>query len=483
MTEFEIAVGIPNAGRAREAVAFVEAIPGLSGGAFSDCDVGASGFLVVCVVRFRVATLGPVEQRLRFWAHQVGATLREKLEPRAAVQSGKTSSWSLTPVRAQLPGCAETVHACSASDLGKTVGELVAKAYPDASSHDALAVSLDLRQRLDGVIYDVGESTLFVATTVAPPTGDSVPLRLRLPDDSVVREDGIVVATPAAGERGPGEPAGYVLRLARTSERAIEAFERRSGPPDPIPKRRAPRHPFCARARLVATPAGDPPGSASLASTRSWRGPGELARDNLENISQGGSFVRTSTRLPMGTAVILDFELSAGSWLTAPAVVVYANDHGVGLQFKLNAAGDAAIHEVIDRITSQRRHALVVDDDRLTREMLGDELTQRGFEVFMSADGMQALQLVSEELLSLDLLVTDLVMPVMDGGDLIRRIRVAGGETDLAIVVITGDVTPELEKLLTGLGADAVLKKGLGAGLIAAAAEDSIRTKELQRES
>jgi CheY-like chemotaxis protein len=475
--EFEFAVGISNTARASEAAAFIEAIPALSEGAFSDCDVGASGFLVACVVRFRVATLGPVEQRLRFWAHQVGATLRE----RPAGQPGKTSSWSLTPVRAPLAGCAETVNACAAGDLGRTVGELVAKAYPDAASHDSLAVALDLRQRLDGVIYDLRESTLFVATTVAPPIGDTVPLRLRLLDGSVVREDGVVVATPAAGERGPGDPAGYVLRLAGTSQAAIEAFERRSGPPDPIPKRRAPRHPFWARARLVES--SDPSAHAALASTRTWNGPGELAKDNLENISQGGSFVRTSTRLPLGTPVVLDFEVSPGRWLTAPAMLVYANDRGVGVQFKLNAAGDAAIHEVIDRITSQRRHVLVVDDDRLTRDMLGDELTQRGFEVFMSADGLQALQLVSEELLSLDLLVTDLVMPVMDGGDLIRKIRTAGGETDLAIVVMTGEVTPELEKLLTALGADAVLKKGLGATLIAAAAEDTIRTRAAQREA
>ena len=81
-----------------------------------------------------------------------------------------------------------------------------------------------------------------------------------------------------------------------------------------------------------------------------------------------------------------------------------------------------------------------------------------------------------DELLALDLLVTDLRMPHMDGQTFIRTIRSAGGESDLAIVAMTGGVDPALEQRLEREGADAVDKE-LGAEIIARAADAVLERK------
>jgi CheY-like chemotaxis protein len=86
-----------------------------------------------------------------------------------------------------------------------------------------------------------------------------------------------------------------------------------------------------------------------------------------------------------------------------------------------------------------------------------------------------------DELLALDLLVTDVVMPNMDGETFIRTIRNAGGESDLAIVVVTGAVGTALEKRLERDGADAVLDKSLGPELIAQASDAVLERKRMAR--
>lgn len=127
------------------------------------------------------------------------------------------------------------------------------------------------------------------------------------------------------------------------------------------------------------------------------------------------------------------------------------------------------------------RRALVVDDDALLRRMLGDALVARGFEVLTAPDAQEGIRTLSEELLALDVLLTDVRMPGMDGEALVRMIRTAGGETDLAIVVVTGRLEPGMEQRLEAAGADAVLDKALGPERVAEAADAVVERKGLGR--
>jgi CheY-like chemotaxis protein len=112
--------------------------------------------------------------------------------------------------------------------------------------------------------------------------------------------------------------------------------------------------------------------------------------------------------------------------------------------------------------TNRRPRALLLDDDAVVVKLLRSALQCRGYEVLSAADGAAGLSILLEELLALDVLVLDVDLPGRDGWSFLRLIRGAGGERELPVVVLTGDVTPAVRAQLRGLGADAVVDRMAG---------------------
>jgi two-component system chemotaxis response regulator CheY len=67
------------------------------------------------------------------------------------------------------------------------------------------------------------------------------------------------------------------------------------------------------------------------------------------------------------------------------------------------------------------KRAMTVDDSRTMRDMVAFTLRGAGFEVSEAEDGKQALRLLAG--LKVDVIITDLNMPAMDGVALIRALR------------------------------------------------------------
>jgi CheY-like chemotaxis protein len=80
---------------------------------------------------------------------------------------------------------------------------------------------------------------------------------------------------------------------------------------------------------------------------------------------------------------------------------------------------------------------LVVDDEPDQRFLLRRIFERAGHEVTEAADGAAALKAVRE--LSPDLVVTDMMMPVMGGVEFIRRLRGDPATADIPILAATGD--------------------------------------------
>ena len=72
--------------------------------------------------------------------------------------------------------------------------------------------------------------------------------------------------------------------------------------------------------------------------------------------------------------------------------------------------------------TQPRRVVLVVDDEQGLRELVCRTLQAEGFETLEAGDGAEALEVMESALEPMDLVVTDVVMPGMDGRELGRRI-------------------------------------------------------------
>jgi CheY-like chemotaxis protein len=101
---------------------------------------------------------------------------------------------------------------------------------------------------------------------------------------------------------------------------------------------------------------------------------------------------------------------------------------------------------------------LVADDDPGTRSVLAKILRARGLQVIMASDGLRARSIL-EDNPDIRLLITDVVMPGLDGRDLVASVRRDPRHADTAIIVMSAQVTVgEITRLLE-LGATRFIAK------------------------
>jgi len=446
-------------------------LPGLLGGALVDADVGYSPSTQSFLVIARTSGLTPAaEARFRYWCARAGGMPRN-------LTAAKPEERRLFEERAAR--CELRSAAVPALGVGSAAAKIanVAGAPPDRrpASEARPTLSMDSGSAaFASVTWDPAARRLFIPGVSAPPVGDSVQVLLRVPRmDRPLQASGRVVEVRTEQDVGPGRAAGFTLSLEGLSAvmAAALATHARSVQDAGASNRAAPR--YAVNAPVKVRSEEGPTARLVYESSE------EFQDDYVENLSQGGAFVRTQAPLPEGTKLTLDMRLPGGVEFRAPATVMFRNPRGMGVKIELDEEGRHRLAAVLARISARPRRALVVDDDVLILRALTDSLQARGFEVLTAKDGQEGLNIMADELLTLDLLVTDVRMPGMDGETLVRIIRGAGGESELAIVVIAGTLDPALEKRMEAVGADAVLDKALGPEDLAAAADAALEQKRL----
>lgn len=449
----------------------VVALPRLLEGALARCDLAfdaASRFLAVTA---RLAAEGATpgrRARLTFWSARAGGWCA----PLATVPAGEAAR-----LRGMVERCDLLHPGVAPEDLFDAAGRFFTAAGAprdrrrDPAAEPVLAMDLGGPGR-EGIHYQPEGRLLFVAAPVAPPAGDLIALAIRLAGvPRPVEARAVVVEVRRPEEASPGTPAGYTLGLEAVPP-ALEQALRACRPQRPG-GRAAPRFAGAGSpVRVVATPSRPAPPSGAPPAD-----PADPSAGRLQDLSQGGAFVRTPHPLPVGSPLELELRLPSGAELTARADVAHVSGSGMGVRFALDPAAEAVLASAMAALSARPRRALLVDDDALVRRMLGDAFTARGFEVLTAADATDGLRTLAHELLALDLLVTDVRMPGVDGEELVRRIRQVGGEADLAIVVVSARLEGGLEARLAAAGADAVLDKAMGPEAVAEAADAALERK------
>ncbi|MDX1951781.1 MAG: response regulator [Verrucomicrobiota bacterium] len=105
-----------------------------------------------------------------------------------------------------------------------------------------------------------------------------------------------------------------------------------------------------------------------------------------------------------------------------------------------------------------RSQILIIDDDKVVRNLIGKVLAHEGYEVLEARDGAEGLQLYRKSFP--DLVITDLVMPEKEGLETIREIRQA--YPCVKVIAMSGGGRSGGEdylKLATKLGATRTLTK------------------------
>lgn len=106
------------------------------------------------------------------------------------------------------------------------------------------------------------------------------------------------------------------------------------------------------------------------------------------------------------------------------------------------------------------KRVLVVDDQESMREMLADLLDLMGLEsqtVGSGAEALRELGVPGSDGAGIDLVITDLNMPQMDGMELMKQIKAA--HPGMPVIVITGYGTFNTEKQVLSNGADGYIPK------------------------
>ena len=188
-------------------------------------------------------------------------------------------------------------------------------------------------------------------------------------------------------------------------------------------------------------------------------------------------------------AVILDLQLhdmSGFEWLkrvqhnlNPPPVIIYtARELTENEVFELKGVTESIVTKsaLSERLREEVLHALrltdntatvctgqpvgkkllLVDDDARNLYALAKALKHKGFVVEVASDSIKALELLAQT--AFDALLTDIMMPQVDGYELIRRVRALGYDK-LPIIAITAKAMQGDDTLCLQAGANAYLAK------------------------
>jgi CheY-like chemotaxis protein len=100
---------------------------------------------------------------------------------------------------------------------------------------------------------------------------------------------------------------------------------------------------------------------------------------------------------------------------------------------------------------------LVVDDDKTTRKMLSLILKNKGYDVVTAENGMDGLQKLGLE--QINLILTDMNMPYMDGIEFTKQVRANPDFSDIPIVMLTTEADEEEKQRAYKAGVDDYLVK------------------------
>lgn len=103
---------------------------------------------------------------------------------------------------------------------------------------------------------------------------------------------------------------------------------------------------------------------------------------------------------------------------------------------------------------------LVVDDSvtaRLIIKKCFDIAVSAPLKYFFAENGLEALNIIEQE--KIDLIITDMNMPKMDGSNFIKEMKSKEDKKNIPIVVISGITNPEVEEELLKMGIYGIIRK------------------------
>ena len=96
-----------------------------------------------------------------------------------------------------------------------------------------------------------------------------------------------------------------------------------------------------------------------------------------------------------------------------------------------------------------KRQVLIVDDEMINRDLLGN-LLENDYELIFASNGNEAIDQIKQNKDTLSVILLDLIMPGMNGLEVLRQIKSDSQLKNVPVIVITSDQESEVESLTLG---------------------------------
>lgn len=126
-----------------------------------------------------------------------------------------------------------------------------------------------------------------------------------------------------------------------------------------------------------------------------------------------------------------------------------------------------------------KRTILIVDDDESLREVTAYHLSQEGYVVLKAKDGSSAIKLFEEA--TPDVVISDIVMPGMDGIQLLRKVMELSNTTKFILITAHGSVESAVQAMK--LGAYDYIEKPFSSDMLKAVVSRALRVVSLESEN
>lgn len=124
-----------------------------------------------------------------------------------------------------------------------------------------------------------------------------------------------------------------------------------------------------------------------------------------------------------------------------------------------DSVADSRLGKLSNKPVANKATILVVDDVHDMRVMISSILQSQDFHVLHAANGLQAFEMLQSRQVSVDVIVTDWLMPQLSGPDLIARLRASEDLASIPTILLTAKTDSESKAYGTMVGASAYVGK------------------------
>jgi signal transduction histidine kinase/DNA-binding response OmpR family regulator len=160
--------------------------------------------------------------------------------------------------------------------------------------------------------------------------------------------------------------------------------------------------------------------------------------------------IRVSSKLGFGSEFIFSFPLKKVTLDTTETLIEEFNDHII----KTNL--DAAITKYVDIFEIEKPVLLLTEDHKEMREFIAS-IVKPFFKVLEATNGLEALELLKDK--TIDLIISDVMMPKMDGFELLEKIKGDDRFKNISMIMLTARAAEEDKLFALTLGVDDYLTK------------------------